>query len=213
MEFLPPSLESYITGHTRPETDLLRKLNRETYAHVLMPRMLSGHLQGQVLRMLSLMIKPKRILEIGTFTGYSALCLSEGLTADGKLITIDVNEELEKLVRRYFSEAGADKRIDYRIGNALEVIPTLNETFDLVFIDADKINYSNYFNLVLPMVAPGGFIIADNVLWSGKVLQASEKMDADTKAIAAFNDMVSNDTRVENVLFPVRDGLMVMRKK
>jgi len=213
MEFLPVPLEQYVAEHTRPESELLRKLNRETHAKVLMPRMLSGHVQGQVLRMLSLMIRPKRILEIGTYTGYSALCLSEGLQPGGELVTIDINEELEQMVRRYFDEAGASGRIDYRVGNALDILPTLSGAFDLVFIDADKINYGTYFDLVLPLVPSGGFLIADNVLWSGKVLQPADKMDPDTKAIAAFNEKVCKDPRVEAVLFPVRDGLMVMRKK
>ncbi|TND07647.1 MAG: O-methyltransferase family 3 [Bacteroidetes bacterium] len=213
MEFLPTELEKYVTGHTRPESDLLQKLNRETHAKVLKPRMLSGHLQGQVLRMFSYMIRPKNILEIGTFTGYSALCLCEGLQDDGKLITIDINEELEPMVRRYFSESGKDARIDYRVGNALEIIPGLNQSFDLVFIDADKVNYARYYEMVMPMLRPGGFIIADNVLWSGKVLDPLTNKDEDTRAICAFNEHVANDSRVETVLFPIRDGLMVIRKK
>jgi caffeoyl-CoA O-methyltransferase len=175
MDFLPEEIEKFVEEHTRPETEVLKQLNRETYAKVLMPRMLSGHVQGQVLRMLSLMIKPKFILEVGTFTGYSGICLSEGIQEGGKLITIDVNAELEEMVRKYFKQAGAENRIDYHIGNAMQIIPALNEKFDLVFIDADKENYSNYYDLVFDKVNTGGYIIADNVLWSGKVTEPKEK--------------------------------------
>lgn len=213
MEFLPVELEAYVTAHTRPESELLKKLNRETNAKVLMPRMLSGHLQGQVLRMISMMIKPSAILEIGTYTGYSALCLAEGLRDDGKLITIDINEELAPMVKRYFAESPYSTRIDYRIGNAMDIIPTLPGPFDLVFIDADKTNYPAYFEMAIERIPSGGFIIADNVLWSGKVLENGEKTDPDTRAIKTFNDQVSQDPRIENVLFPIRDGLMVIRKK
>lgn len=210
MDFLPESLEEYVLAHTDAESPLLKKINRETHAKVLMPRMLSGHLQGRVLAMFSKMICPKRILEIGTYTGYSALCLAEGLAEDGLLYTIDINEELEDAVRGYFRESGWEDKIRYRIGHALDIIPTLSETFDLVFIDADKFNYGRYFDLVFDRVRPGGFIIADNVLWSGKVLE--EASDKDTEALKAFNDKVQADDRVENVLLPVRDGLMVVRK-
>lgn len=210
MEFLPEKLEQYVEQHTTAESELLQRLNRETHANVMMPRMLSGHVQGRVLSMLSHMIKPKNILEIGTYTGYSAICLAEGLAKEGKLYTIDINEELEEMVRGYFEEAGLLGKIEYLIGNAMEIIPNLKVMYDLVFIDADKINYSNYFDLVIENVKQGGYIIADNVLWSGKVV--GEKIDKDTKAIMDFNDKVHNDSRVENVLFPVRDGLMVLRK-
>ena len=210
MDLLDTALSQYVEQHTEPETGLLKNINRDTHAEVMMPRMLSGHLQGRVLSMLSHMIRPKYILEIGTYTGYSALCLSEGLTTGGELITLDINEELEDRVRRYFQEAGAADRIHYIIGNAIDIIPTLEHTFDLVFIDADKINYSNYFDAVIDQVRGGGYIIADNVLWSGKVLD--ETPDKDTKAILDFNQKVHNDERVQNVLLPVRDGLMVLRK-
>jgi caffeoyl-CoA O-methyltransferase len=214
MEFLDEDLQQYCDDHTSPEPELLKKLNRETHANVMMPRMLSGHLQGRTLALFSQMIQPKRILEIGTFTGYSALCMAEGLTEDGVLHTIDINEELEDLVRRYIAEAGLENKIQYHIGNALEIIPSLNETFDLVFIDADKINYSNYFDLVIDKVRPGGFLIADNVLWSGKVLEKfRKKLDKDTEALLQFNDKVQHDDRVENALLPIRDGLLVIRKK
>jgi caffeoyl-CoA O-methyltransferase len=208
MEILNEDLQRYSEQHTSPESELLKKINRDTHAHVLMPRMLSGHLQGRVLSMISYMVKPQRILEIGTYTGYSALCLAEGLRAGGKLITIDINEELEKKVSHHF-EQWQDK-IEYKIGNALDIVPALNEIFDLVFIDADKSNYSKYFDLVIDKVRPGGFILADNVLWSGKVL--NKNPDNDTKSIIAFNQKIQHDSRVENVLLPIRDGIMMIRK-
>jgi len=210
MEFIPESIDDYCRDHTSPESALLKKINRDTHAEVLMPRMVSGHLQGRFLSLISKMIKPKRILEIGTYTGYSAICLAEGLNPTGKLITIDINEELETRVRGYFKETGLDNQIDYRIGDAAEIIPTLNATFDLVFIDADKENYQHYYDLVFDKVASGGFIMADNVLWSGKVV--GEKKDKDTRAIMAFNDFVTNDPRVENMLLPLRDGILLARK-
>jgi len=208
MEILNEDLQRYAEQHTSPESDLLKKINRDTYAHVLMPRMLSGHLQGRVLSMISHLLKPQRILEIGTYTGYSALCLAEGLSPGGKMVTIDINEELEKKVRDHFAES--QDKIEYKIGNALDIIPTLNEIFDLVFIDADKSNYINYFDLVIDKVRPGGFILADNVLWSGKVL--NKNPDNDTKSIIAFNQKIQHDSRVENVLLPIRDGIMMIRK-
>ncbi len=213
MDFLPKNIEDYAAKYTQQETGVLAELNRETYAKTLMPRMLSGHIQGQVLRMLSQMIKPKNILEIGTFTGYSAICLSNGLQEDGKLYTIDINEELETMVRKYLAKAGIEEKVDYRIGNALEFIPTLDVKLDLVFIDADKENYSNYFDLVIDKMNPGGYIIADNVLWSGKVTLPREEMDIDTAALVDYCEKVNADTRVENVLLPVRDGLLIARKK
>lgn len=212
MEFIDEQLAAYVEVHTQHESELLKKINRDTHVNVLMPRMLSGHLQGQVLRMLSSMIQPDRVLEIGTYTGYSAICLAEGLTETGKLITIDINAELEERVSGYFAESSVQQKIDYRIGNALEIIPTLNESFDLVFIDADKNNYSNYFDLCIDKVRKGGYLIADNVLWSGKILMPLEKMDKDTLLIHQFNKKIQEDNRIENVLFPIRDGLMVMRK-
>lgn len=210
MDFIQPQLQKYAEDHTSSERDILKVVNRHTHAHVLMPRMLSGHMQGRILSMVSHMVKPMTILEIGTYTGYSAICLAEGLQAGGKLITIDINEELENTVTAYFQTAGLSNQIDYRIGNALEIIPTLNVKFDLVFIDADKENYSRYYDLVINRVPLGGYILADNVLWSGKVLD--EKPDKDTRAIKEFNLKVQNDPRIENVLLPVRDGIMVMRK-
>jgi caffeoyl-CoA O-methyltransferase len=210
MDSIKKEILDYADQHTSPESELLKSINRETHAHVLMPRMLSGHMQGRILAFISRMIQPHRILEIGTYTGYSALCLAEGLKPEGKLITIDVNEELEERVRGYFEKAKMTSRIDYRIGNALQIIPTLTGTFDLVFIDADKENYSRYFDLVINSVPLNGIILADNVLWSGKVLDG--KPDKDTKAIIAFNEKVHRDPRVENVLLPVRDGIMMLRK-
>lgn len=212
MELVNESINRYAEQHTKPESAALAELNRETNAKVLMPRMLSGHLQGQVLRMLSKMIKPSRILEIGTYTGYSAICLADGLGEGGLLHTVDINDELKPMVSKYLEKAGVEKKVIIHIGNALEVIPKLAEKFDLVFIDADKINYSNYYDLVFPMIPVGGYIIADNVLWSGKVADKESTMDSDTKAIAQFNDKVQQDTRVLNVLLPIRDGLMVMQK-
>jgi predicted O-methyltransferase YrrM len=213
MEFIDEKIEDYSLLYSRPESDILKKINRQTFAKVLMPRMLSGHLQGNVLSMLSKMIQPKHILEIGTYTGYSAICLADGLQDGGKLHTIDINEELEKMVRVFFEEARLGNKINYHIGNALNIIPTINETFDIVFIDADKKNYYAFYDLVFDKVRAGGYIIADNVLWSGKVLDDEKKMDAETKAIHLFNKKINEDTRVENILLPVRDGLMIARKK
>lgn len=212
MDFLPEEIEKYIATYTEKEPELLDQLNHETWEKVLIPRMLSGHLQGRVLSMLSHMIHPKYILEIGTYTGYSALCFAEGLQKDGKIHTIDINEELETMVNRYIEKSNLKNTIINHIGNAIDIIPTFSETFDLVFIDADKTNYSNYYDLVFDKVASGGYIIADNVLWSGKVVE-TKNLDTDTKALVDFCKKVNTDNRVQNVLFPIRDGLMVVRKK
>lgn len=212
MDFIDKELDNYIVNHTTEEPLLLQQLNRETNASVLMPRMLSGHLQGRVLSMLSHMIKPDNILEIGTYTGYSALCLMEGISDEGKLYTIDINEELEDMVRKYLEKSGIADRVEYLIGTAVEIIPKLDVKFDLVFIDADKTNYSKYFDLVIDKLSVGGYIVADNVLWSGKVIEEVKKGDKDTQALIDFNDKIQKDPRVENVLFPIRDGLMIMRK-
>lgn len=211
MEFIAEELDNYVCAHTGEESDLLKKINRETHLEVLQPRMLSGHFQGRVLSLFSKMIQPECVLEIGTYTGYSALCLAEGLKENGKLITIDVNEELESRVRGYFEASEFRSKIDYRIGDAMKIIPELSEQFDIVFIDADKMNYINYYNLVFSKVKIGGYIIADNVLWSGKVADATKK-DKDTELLREYNLINHNDERVENVLFPIRDGLMVARK-
>ncbi len=210
MDFLPQNIENYAKAHTSPESDLLKKIDRETHAEVLMPRMVSGHLQGRFISMISHMIKPQSILEIGTYTGYSAICLAEGLHPNGKIITIDINEELETRVRGYFKESGLESKIDYRIGDAAKIISTLNNSFDLVFIDADKENYGLYYDLAFDKVPVGGFILADNVLWSGKVVQA--KVDKDTKAIKDFNQKVFSDLRVKAMLLPLRDGVMIVQK-
>lgn len=213
MEFIDEKLDDYCCEHTSNESPILAKLNRETHVKILQPRMLSGHFQGRMLSMLSKMIRPERILEIGTYTGYSALCMAEGLTKNGKLITIDVNAQLEDFVRDFFAQSDFDKQIDYRIGNAMQLIPTLAEQFDLVFIDADKQNYINYYNLIFDKVKPGGYILSDNVLWSGKVVQQTGKIDKDTQLLQTFNAMIQNDDRVENILLPIRDGVMIARKK
>lgn len=213
MEFIDPALLAYCEAHTSEEDALLKKITRETQAKVLMPRMLSGHLQGKMLEFFTKMIQPDTILEIGTYTGYSGVCLARGLKKGGKLITLDINDELETMVRGFFEESGLADQIDYRLGNALEIIPTLSGPFDLVFIDADKFNNANYFDLIIDKVRPGGIILTDNVLWSGKVLVAEgQKIDKDTKAILDFNDKIQNDPRVENVLLPIRDGIMMTRK-
>lgn len=213
MEFIAKEIEDYALAHSQPESEILKKINRDTHAHVLMPRMLSGHMQGNLLSMFSKMIQPKQILEIGTYTGYSGICLTQGLQEGGKLHTIDINEELELMVRSFIKDAGLSNKINYYIGNALNIIPTIKETFDLIFIDADKKNYSAYYDLVFDKVRSGGYIIADNVLWSGKVLEAAEKMDKETQNINDFNKKIHADVRVEHMLLPVRDGLMVIRKK
>ncbi|MFM1915269.1 MAG: hypothetical protein RLZZ531_938 [Bacteroidota bacterium] len=212
MEFISQEIDRYCCDHSEVENDLLKRINRETHVEVLQPRMLSGHFQGRVLSMLSKMIQPKRILEIGTYTGYSALCLAEGLSSDGKLVTIDVNEELVNRVKGYFNASEYAKQIEYILSPALEVIPTLKEEWDLVFIDADKQNYIAYYELVLPLVKPGGYIILDNVLWSGKVADP-EKNDKDTVLLRELNTIIHADDRVEEVLLPIRDGLMIARKK
>ena len=212
MDFLDPEIQGYAEAHTQPESDLLHRINRETHLEVLKPRMLSGHLQGRLLSMFSHMMQPRMVVEVGTYTGYSALCLAEGLAPDGQLITIDVNEELDERVRAYVQDAGLADRISFRLGNALDILPEIEGPLDMVFIDADKVNYGRYFDLVIDKVRPGGLILADNVLWSGKVVQPVKDNDEATKALLAFNDMVQDDPRVENILLPVRDGIMMARK-
>lgn len=212
MDFLDPQIEEYARQHSQAEPALLQELNRETWAKVLIPRMLSGHLQGRFLSFLSKLKQPKNILEIGTYTGYSALCLAEGLPADGELHTLDINEELESMVIKYFNRSEFADQLHMHIGDAIDIIPTLNKKWDLVFIDADKENYSNYFDLVIDHVQPGGLIIADNVLWSGKVLKEPAAKDEETKALKAFNAKVHEDNRVSSFLLPLRDGLMILQK-
>ena len=212
MNFISPELEQYAGIHTSPESELLSRINRETHLEVLQPRMLSGHLQGRVLSLLANLLKPKRILEIGTYTGYSALCLAEGLPDDGKLITIDVNEELQARVQGYFNDSSYKGQIDYRIGDAMELIPTLPDMWDLVFIDADKKNYLNYYDLVIERMNPGGIILADNILWSRKLIDEAAQ-DRETVLLRKYNERIQADERVENILLPIRDGIMVARKK
>ena len=209
MYIVHQEIEKYAAAHSTPESEPLERLNRDTHAHVLQARMLSGHLQGNMLATFSQMLRPQRILEIGTFTGYSAICLAQGLAEGGLLYTLEVNEELEMMIRKYIAEAGLTAKIKLIIGNATQIIPTLDETFDMVFIDADKLNYSNYYDLVFDKVRKGGFIIADNVLWYGKVL---DRQDKDTQAIRQFNEKVQQDKRVINTLLPLRDGLMIAQK-
>lgn len=213
MELFDPALLAYCETTTSSEDALLKKIVRETQAKVLMPRMISGHLQGKMLELFAKMLQPKTILEIGTYTGYSGICLARGLRPDGKLITLDINDELEPMVRGFFEESGLASQIDYRLGNAREIIPTLDGPFDLVFIDADKFYYSEYFDLIIEKVPRGGIILADNVLWSGKILvEEGQKVDKDTRALLDFNQKVQNDPRVENVLLPIRDGVLMARK-
>lgn len=213
MHFLSPDLEAYAELNTSSEPSYLQELTVETKANVQLPQMLSGHMQGRFLSMLSKLISPQLILEIGTYTGYSALCLAEGLAPSGKLHTIDINTQLAGIVDRYTRKAGYHERIHQHLAAATEVIPTIEGTFDLVFIDADKPNYCNYFDLVIDRMRPGGLIIADNVLWSGRVLSPEREMDSETKGLHAYAAKAKADERVENVLLPIRDGLMVSRRK
>ncbi|MEY4571263.1 MAG: hypothetical protein RLZ10_456 [Bacteroidota bacterium] len=212
MEFLPPEIEEYVLKHTPRESTILQELNRETHLKVMQPRMLSGHYQGQLLQFLVEMINPKSVLEIGTYTGYSAIAMTQGLTEGAKLITVDVNVELEKMISSYIQKAGFENKIEQLTGNALEIIPTLNQTFDLVFIDADKRNYKKYLDLTFDKLNPGGYFITDNVLWSGKVTMPKEKMDFDTKMIDEFNEYVQKHPKLKSILLPIRDGLYVSRK-
>lgn len=210
MEFLPEIISSYSLENTEKEPKLLSELNRETWANVMIPRMLSGHLQGRVLSMISKMIHPTNIIEVGTYTGYSALCMAEGLKENGKIHTLDINEEYASLARKYFDKSDYKENIIQHIGNAVDVIPQLNDKFQLAFLDADKENYSNYFDLIINKIDIGGYIIADNVLWSGKVTE--ENKDEETMALHNYNKKVLSDKRVETVLLPVRDGLNISRK-
>jgi|SRR5690554_8196711 len=211
MHFISEELEKYVVTHSENEPELLQLLNKETHQKVLQPRMLSGHFQGRVLSMLSKIIQPKHILELGTYTGYATLCMAEGLHESGTVDTIDINEELETIQNKYFEQSGKRDQIVQHIGHALEIIPTLNKKFDLVFIDADKENYINYWNLIVPMMNKGGIILSDNVLWSGKVLEELKPNDKSTKTLLEYNKITKEDPRVETVLLPIRDGLTVSR--
>ncbi|TCD02318.1 O-methyltransferase [Pedobacter frigidisoli] len=211
MSLINDDLQQLLINYCEPESELLQKIDRETNLKVLMPRMLSGHYQGRVLSMLSKMVSPKRILEIGTFTGYATLCLAEGLSENGIIYTLDINAELEDMVRNNFAQSKYNNKIKYILGDATQTVNDLNEVFDIVFIDADKKNNGTYYDLIFDRVSPGGVIIVDNVLWSGKVLQ--DKQDKDTKNIISFNDKIAADERVEKLILPVRDGLFMIRKK
>lgn len=210
---LSPNINNYVETYTTPEDTVLAKLNRETNLKVALPVMLSGHLQGAVLQALSYMLRPRRVLEIGTYTGYSAICLAKGLTEDGHLHTIDINEELQEMCFRYICDSGLERKITQHIGEAENIIPTLDEEFDLVFIDADKTNYGLYYDQVFDKVRKGGFILADNVLYDGEVVLPVEEQSKNAKAIHAYNEKLRNDDRIEHVLLPVRDGIMIARKK
>ena len=211
MSLINDDLQNLLLQYCEPENQLLQQIDRETNLKVLMPRMISGHYQGRVLSMLSKMVSPKRILEIGTFTGYATLCLAEGLAENGILYTLDINIELEDMVRKHFAQSPYNSQINYILGDATKTVNDLEETFDIVFIDADKKNNGTYYDLIFDRVRPGGIIIVDNVLWSGKVLQ--DKQDKDTRNITSFNNKIAEDKRVEKLILPVRDGLFVIRKK
>lgn len=212
MNFLPEEIEAYAERYTAPEPPYLQQLNRFTHQHVLQPRMLAGHLQGRFIAMLSKMIKPKRVLEVGTYTGYSALCWAEGLAADGSVDTIEIDDELGPKIQRFFDASPFANRIKLHIGAALDLIPTFEDGLDVVFLDADKNNYLNYLDLVFPKVRVGGYIIADNVLWSGKVLEEPAAMDVDTRVLREYAQRVHEDDRLEEILLPLRDGLLIARK-
>jgi predicted O-methyltransferase YrrM len=212
MDFLPDKIEDYVLAHSQQEPELLQKLNRETWQKVLQPRMLSGHFQGRVLSMISKLIAPMHVLEIGTYTGYSALCLAEGIQSGGTINTIDINEELHDLQRKYFDASGFGSSILQHTGNALDIIPALDSIFDLVFIDADKKNYPKYLELILPKLRKGGVILSDNVLWSGKVIENIKKDDIDTRALLDYNKTLNEHPALETVLLPIRDGLTISRK-
>jgi len=213
MHFLPEKIEDYVVKHTQNEPQILKELSKETWQKVLNPRMLSGNFQGRVLSMLSKLVQPKSVLEIGTYTGYSALCIAEGLHPEGVIHTIDKNEELYSLQEKYFKKSGYPNQIQQYVGNALDIIPTMNSTFDLVFIDADKSNYINYFHLIMEKMNSGGIILSDNVLWSGKVIEELDEKDMDTKVLLAYNTLLNSDERLETVLLPIRDGLTISRVK
>ncbi len=213
MNFLPDQLDQYIVSHSQDEPDLLQQLTRETHLKILQPIMLSGAYQGRVLSMISKLIRPKTILEIGTFTGYATLCLAEGLRPDGEIHTIDINEELFDFQRKYFDKSAYGAQIHQHLGSALDIIPQLTKNFDLIFIDADKPNYSNYFHLIINKLNPGGIILSDNVLWHGKVVEPLDEKDLSTKTVVDYNSLLKNDSRIETVVLPIRDGLTISRKK
>ena len=213
MDFLPEKLGDYILEHTQEEPELLQQLNNETWQKIMVPRMLSGHFQGRVLSMISKLVHPRTILEIGTYTGYSALCLAEGMKKGGVLHTIDHNEELVEIQKKYFDKSDYKKNIIQHLGDALEILPGLSEKFDLVFVDADKGNYVNYFNAIIEKMNHGGVILSDNVLWSGKVTEKVNPKDIDTMALIEYNKLLKNDIRVESIILPIRDGITISRVK
>ena len=212
MHFIPEKLDDYVVAHSENEPELLQQLTRETFQKILQPRMSSGPYQGRLLSMIAKLVNPKNILELGTFTGYSTLCLAEGMQASGELHTIDINEELYDFQRKYFDKSDYSKQIVQHLGNALEIIPTLDKRFDLIFIDADKDNYVNYFNLIIDKLNLGGIILSDNVLWSGKVIETLDPKDKMTKAVLDYNTLLKEDKRVETVVLPIRDGLTISRR-
>ena len=213
MYFLPEALDNYVVSHSEQEPELLQQLTRETYQKILQPIMLSGPYQGRVLSMISKLVNPKSILELGTFTGYATLCLAEGLQKDGVIHTVDINEELHDFQRKYFDKSDYGSRIIQHTGSALDIIPDLDTSFDLVFIDADKPNYSNYFHLIIDKLNSGGIILSDNVLWHGKVVEELNEKDISTKAVLDYNTLLKEDERIETVVLPIRDGLTISRKK
>jgi len=213
MDLNSEKIQDYAREHTQEEPELLQQLNKETWQKIMVPRMLSGHFQGRILSMISKLIQPKTILEIGTYTGYSALCLAEGIKKNGVLHTIDHNEELVDIQKKYFDKSDYKHNIIQHLGNALEIIPEINENFDLVFIDADKSNYVNYFNALIDKMNSGGVILSDNVLWSGKVVEPVNSADVDTKTLIEYNELLKNDPRIETILIPIRDGLTISRVK
>jgi caffeoyl-CoA O-methyltransferase len=211
---LDEAIMQYCELHSEEEDEILKELSRETHLKVLKPRMLSGHLQGKFLYHMVKLTHAKNVLEIGTYTGYGSICMARGLEEGGKLLTIDINAELEEMVRKYIKKSGLEEKIEYRVGNAMEVLPRLETLFDLIFLDADKINYVNYYDLTVERLRPGGVLLADNILWSGKVLAKNrKKLDKDTEAILRFNKLVNEDPRVENMILPFRDGIMMARKR
>ena len=211
--FLPENIDNYVVAHSQEEPKILQELTKETWQKVLNPRMISGAYQGRILSMISKLIQPKNVLEIGTFTGYSALSIAEGLPKDGTLFTIDRNEELAELQQKYFNKSRYTNQLKSYVGNAIEIIPTLHQKFDLVFIDADKSNYTNYFHLIIDKMNSGGIILSDNVLWYGKVAEKSDEKDEDTLALQAYNTLLNTDDRLETVMLPIRDGLTISRVK
>ena len=211
--FLPENIDNYVVAHSQEEPKILQELTKETWQKVLNPRMISGAYQGRVLSMISKLIQPKNVLEIGTFTGYSALSIAEGLPKDGTIFTIDRNEELAALQQKYFNKSSYTKQLQSFIGNAIDIIPTFTEKFDLVFIDADKSNYTNYFHLIIDKMNSGGIILSDNVLWYGKVAEKADEKDLDTIALQAYNTLLNTDDRIETVMLPIRDGLTISRVK